>query len=190
MYCNIRLKMVKTFERYFVATYVWYMCNIQIGTLATYVWNKRNILNTTSENTRNIPLKHLQYVQHPRSTFTTSMWNNCNIPLKHLFAACASIATSPCWGRASRRPWRRQRPQPSGGERWQQRHLGSTPARVEARHGTQHRGHVARSELEQGHSAQRAAKWGAVGDGARRGDEGGAAWDESASRYEVHLDTQ
>jgi hypothetical protein len=116
---------------------VWNMCNIQIGTFATCVWNKWNILNNTSEtlatclwntcnmcnipnllatsiwNNCNIPLKHLQYVQHPWSTFATSIWNNCNIPLKrpkhlkHTLATCASIATYLCWSRASR--WLRHR---------------------------------------------------------------------------------
>jgi hypothetical protein len=63
------------------ATYVWNICNIQINTLATYVWKNRwNIENRSLQHTCTTIATYAK----SRSTFTTSikhlhLYNYCNI---------------------------------------------------------------------------------------------------------------
>jgi hypothetical protein len=64
-----------------LTTYVWNICNIQISTLATYVWkNRGNIRNRSLQYT----CRTITTNASSRSTSATSVWNSCNMPLKHL----------------------------------------------------------------------------------------------------------
>ena len=64
-----------------LVTFVWNICNIQINTLATYIWKNRwNIRNRSLQHTcTNIATYATSW-----STYATSAWHTCNIPLKPL----------------------------------------------------------------------------------------------------------
>jgi hypothetical protein len=78
-----------------LTTYVWNICNIQINTLATYLWKNRwNIGDIRLQRTYTTIATYAT----SWSTFVTSVWNNWNIPLKHLKHFKCTLATCIiCW---------------------------------------------------------------------------------------------